>query len=114
MDTALPFPPSSAVGIPLLRLPPVLSIETTETFAAEIEAMNPSWGEPLNLDASATEIITTPGAQLLVAIDRTLTQAGGKLTLYNPRTDMINAFRMLGLEEQFNSWTTLNGSYANA
>lgn len=114
MDTPLPPPLSSAAGVFPLRLPPVLSIETTEAFAAEIEALAVPLSGPLGFDASATEIITAPGAQLLLAVDKALTQSGGKLILHSPRADMIDTFRLLGLEAQFNSWSNFNGSYANA
>ncbi len=104
-----PLPPEAAAAEQTLHLPPVFSIETVEAVASEIAALPLNAGTTLILDASATEILTTPGAQLLLSLDKTLSQIGGTLCLRNAGSDLAATMKILGLDSQFNTWSNANG-----
>lgn len=60
------------------------------------------------IDASKVEVVTTPGAQMIVALSRLLDRCGGKLTVKEPTEVFCKAFGILGLSENLNSWGVNN------
>lgn len=79
-------------------LPPVMTIETAETLAAELKQLPLPEKTRLTLDASQVENITTPGLQLIVSLDKTLAAQGGALLINGQTEQLVHAFRDSGLE----------------
>ncbi|MEI7669994.1 MAG: STAS domain-containing protein, partial [Pseudomonadota bacterium] len=79
-------------------LPTFMTIETVGTLAAEFK----QWSLPkkicVTLDASQVENITSPGLQLIVALEKTLTRNGNALTIIGKKELFIQAFKDAGLE----------------
>lgn len=89
---------TAASGALSLTLPPTMTIETAETFAAELKQLPLAEKTQLTLDAACVETITTPGLQLVVSLAKTLEAQSGKLTIINPRESFKHAFSDSGLE----------------
>ena len=105
-DTALSDVPATE-GTPFV-LPEALSIHTVESVAATLQEMVvPPYR--LTVDVSHVEVMTTPGAQLLLALGTTLAQCGGGLTLHQPSAALIDTFQQLGLASQLESWGVQHG-----
>lgn len=85
-------------------LPATLTIDTVESVAANILSLPLAQGKSLVLDASKTEIVTTPGAQLIFAISRTLKDLGGTLTVEQLNAGIAQAFEDLGLGASLAAW----------
>lgn len=79
-------------------LPSVMTIETVEVLAAELKQLPLSEKTDLVLDASHVESITTPGAQLIASLDKTLSAQGGTLTINGARNSFTRALKDVGLE----------------
>jgi len=79
-------------------LPEIMTIETAEVLAGELKQLPLSGKMTLGLDASRVESITTPGIQLIVALEKALTAQGGTLKMSGKRESFNNALRDLGLE----------------
>ncbi len=86
-------------------LPAAMTIETVEELQGKLRALVETSGKTVTLDASAVETVTTPGAQLLVALDKHLRGGGGKLLLRNPRASVTETFATLGLRQQMAEWS---------
>jgi anti-anti-sigma regulatory factor len=86
-------------------LPATITIDNIESLAKDLLALNIENGATLTLDASHTEIITTPGAQLLIALDKSLTNKCGKLIVYQPKDVLMTVFKSLGLEHYLTKWS---------
>lgn len=87
----------------LIALPAAVTIETVQTLADELKATPP--GAVLSLDAAVTEILTTPGMQLLLTLEKNLASTGGRFSLINVRDAVAANFRTLGLTEKFAEWS---------
>ncbi len=87
-------------------LPASLTIETVEDVLA---ALKERAGNRLTLDASATESLSTPGAQLLLSLAKRLTANGGALTITGEKPAFSQAFEQLGLASHFAAWRPTNG-----
>ncbi len=92
----------SVVSTPFV-LPAVMTIETAESLAAELKQLPLSEKTNLTLDASQVETITTPGLQLIVSLEKTLSAQGGSLTIQGQREPFIHAFKYTGLESLLNN-----------
>ena len=79
-------------------LPPIMTVETAESFAAELKQLPLAEKTQLTLDAAQVETITTPGLQLIVSLAKTLEAQSGTLTIINPRESFQHAFTDSGLE----------------
>lgn len=86
-----------------IPLPALLTIDHVETLATAWRALPTN--APLAFDAAATEIVTAPGAQLLLAFDAQLSRDGGNLVLLHTRGDVAETFQTLGLGAEFARWT---------
>lgn len=86
-----------------LVVPPALDIINAESFLTSLKDTAPDTA--LTLNAEKVERITTPGVQLLLSIDSTLTKGGGKLTLQSPSEIFNNALIDLGFEDKLNEWS---------
>lgn len=83
-------------------LPPMLTIETVDRLAAALSALpiaETKAAQTMQLDASLVEAITTPGMQLLLALQKTLTDAGGSVQLSGLRASCVEALRAAGMEK---------------
>lgn len=78
-------------------LPATITIESIEALAAEFKQWPFAEKTHLTLDASQVENITTPGLQLIVALEKTLSSQGGVLTVASMKESFINAFKDAGL-----------------
>lgn len=86
-------------------LPFAISISTVEALADEIRTHAAEASLSLTLDAANTEILTTPGIQLLLSLEKTLEQTGGDLRLINAKDTLTSVFQTLGLKEKFERWS---------
>lgn len=80
-------------------LPAVMTIETVAALAEELKQLPAG---VVTLDGSKTEILTTPGVQLLLSLQKNLSDAGGKLVLTQSQPIFTSAFAALGLTPQLN------------
>ena len=79
-------------------LPAVMTIETAEQLAADLKQLSFAEKANLTLDASQVETITSPGLQILVSLEKTLTALGGVLTIEGRRDAFVRALKDTGLE----------------
>ena len=86
-------------------LPASITIDNIEQLTKDLLALNIENGAGLSLNASQTEVITTPGVQLLIALDKALTNKCGSLTLIQPKDVLIGVFKSLGLENYLTKWS---------
>lgn len=86
-----------ALAAPSIALPAVLTIEAVEILAAEFKQLVLENDTHLQLDASAVERVTTPGIQLIVSLEKTVTDAGGILDIIGGKEEFNNAFADVGL-----------------
>ena len=93
----------------VLVLPETVTIENVEDLCAEARQINVLPEATLIIDASHTEILTTPGIQLLIAIAKSVQNAGGKLVISNPREPFKQSFAALGLGSRLTQWEVANG-----
>ncbi len=87
----------------IIMLPSAMTIATVETLATQLNDL-PANSQLVTLDASGTEIITTPGVQLLLSLHKTLTARGSALTVTNASDALAASFEQLGLKSQFSVW----------
>lgn len=92
----------------ILTLPRQLTIETAKAFAAEahekLDSMHSAKIYRLTLDAAATEVITTPGVQLVIALSRALEALNGSLQISRLRPSFKETFSELGLAGRLIEW----------
>lgn len=89
----------------VFALPSSLTIECAEALASSIVKQGvPDRGETFTLDASHTEIITTPGVQVILALSKTIAASGGKLSILKPSDTFIRNFEILGFTAELNEW----------
>jgi anti-anti-sigma regulatory factor len=85
-----------------VKLPQVLDLTQAqnlrETMAARLN------GEPLVLDASAVERMSTPCAQLLLAAGRAANLAGSPFQIIDASDVFRAALADLGLQAEFKNW----------
>jgi anti-anti-sigma regulatory factor len=103
MEEIYPQSQSAAIGCKnsdsiYFTLPASMTIETAEALAAELKQLPLEGKTHLTLDASHVEHITTPGLQLIISLDKTLSAQGGMLTINGRRDPFIRAFKDTGLE----------------
>jgi anti-anti-sigma factor len=79
-------------------LPEEMTIETAEALAAELKQLSLAEKTSLVLDASQVENITTPGLQLIIALEKSLTAQGSALVIKGKRDSFADAFKDAGLE----------------
>lgn len=87
-----------------ITLPAALSIDTVEALGNEIKAIPFSDNLQVVLDASQVDLVTTPGAQLLIALSKGVELHGGKLQILNSRTGVLDVFSQLGLSGETGKW----------
>ena len=80
MIGACMLPPNAAKTADF-TLPEILNIETVEAFAGEMRTLLGKQPRDLTIDVSKVQNITIPALQLIVAVEKTMTAAGGTLTL---------------------------------
>ncbi|MDX2073357.1 MAG: STAS domain-containing protein [Alphaproteobacteria bacterium] len=78
-------------------LPPVMTIETAEALAAELKQLPLAEKTSLTLDVSQVQNITSPGLQLIVSLEKTITAQGGRLTITGERDAFVCVFKDAGL-----------------
>ena len=104
-DTVTQDSPQNDKGHAVFVLPSSLTIESAEAFASAILKQGiPGNGEIFTLDASHTEIITTPGVQVILALSKTIAASGGKLSVLNPSETFTRNLETLGFTTELNEW----------
>lgn len=103
MSESIPTPDTTTIdGINIefitFMLPPAMTIEGVENLAAELKQLPLAEKTHLALDASQVENITTPGLQLIISLEKTVTAQGGTLTITHMRDLFIHNFKDAGLE----------------
>lgn len=81
-----------------LTLPALMTIETVEQLAAEFKQWPLVEKSSVTLDAGQVENITTPGLQLIVSLEKTLTSQGGVMAIIRKKDSFVRAFKDAGLE----------------
>lgn len=84
-------------------LPAAMTIAAMEDVCAELKKLEPT-PPALVLDAAATEILTTPGAQLLLSLAKRLEAGGVALSIINANATFFQALGQLGLSAQGDQW----------
>ena len=79
-------------------LPVEMTIETVEAVVADLKPLLCGEEAGLTLDASQVEVITTPGLQLIVALEKTIAARGGKLVVNGKQDGFTRAFAEAGLD----------------
>ena len=93
------------------KLSSALTIDNVENMAANFKRhLVENRHEPkLLLDASAVEVITTPGVQMIIALGKILERHSGKLEIITPTEVFAKAFETLGLKYLLEKWSISNG-----
>jgi len=87
----------------IFSFPASATIQNIEELIESVKKlMTP--GKNVIVDAAHTEVITTPGVQLLLSLARTLEQNGGALGLINPKETFTQTFDALGLKSRLTEW----------
>ena len=79
-------------------LPPNMNIETIEQLAIELKRFVSERKKSLILDVSKIENITTPGLQLILSLEKTLSASGNFLGMSGESIPLASAFKDAGLE----------------
>ena len=80
-----------------LLLPPAMTIETIESVAAEYKQFPLHEKLQLRVDASQLETISTPGIQLLLSLEKSVSMAGGHMVIENCAASVRPSFATLGV-----------------
>lgn len=96
-------PNENSPGGNVFTLPSAMTIETVESVSDNLKQMRIQ-PPTLVLNAAQTEILTTPGIQLLLSLAKTLQEQGIALVLTEPRAIFAQSFEQLGLAKQYASW----------
>jgi anti-anti-sigma regulatory factor len=75
-------------------LPSAITTQNAATLAETLRALDTT--KPQTLDATHTEVITTAGVQLLIALQKTLQQSGSALSVKGQGPAFRSAFTDLG------------------
>lgn len=78
-------------------LPPNMNIENIEAIANQLKNLVANKAN-ITLDASNVENITTPGVQLVIALEKSLSAMGKFLTVMGGGEHFTAAFKDIGLE----------------
>lgn len=83
-----------------------LTIDNMVSLSAELRQMleSGSTGTGVIIDASKVEVITTPGAQIIVSLGKLMERNNASLTITSPTEVFAKAFQMLGLENLLSKW----------
>ncbi|MDR3423583.1 MAG: STAS domain-containing protein [Alphaproteobacteria bacterium] len=81
-----------------LALPPVMTIETAEALAGIFRELPILEKTILTLDASQVESLTTPGAQIILSLEKALAARGGSLAVVGGREAFTRALADMGLQ----------------
>jgi anti-anti-sigma regulatory factor len=82
---------------PSLHLPPVLDLLAAASLCEQLQARLQS-GEPIDVDASEVERVSTPCLQVLTSALLSARSRGLGFTLRTPSPTLVSAFVDLGLE----------------
>lgn len=98
----MPTVPSDGADHPshaqTFTLPRHLTIETAEEVAAALKTQAANGGD-VALDASAVEVMTSPGLQLLIALSKTLAATQARWQLCDPRPALQPLLQEAGLHD---------------
>ena len=84
-------------------LPVALTIDTVEALAADF-CLRSYDGPTFTLDAAHVETLTTPGAQVILSLAKSLETQGVALRITHARPAVAQVFERLGLATQFSGW----------
>lgn len=90
------------------KLPSALTIETVEAILGDLRNI-PLGAEGVAVDAGTVDSITTPGVQLILALNKSVAQMGGKMKITQPSAVFSQTFQALGLGEQLSEWSKIDG-----
>lgn len=80
----------------MVTLPESLTIETVETATASLRQL--SFNADLLVDAARLERLTTPGIQLLLALEKRVLSSGYKLALQGMQEPVAEIIRYMGFD----------------
>lgn len=81
-----------------LVLPSSLTISTIDNFASEVKQLPLQQPMSLSIDGSRVESITTPAMQLIVALEKAVSAAGGTMVFTGKTHMLAQAFHDAGLD----------------
>lgn len=79
------------------RLPSLMTAETAELLTEKMREWSFNEAPSITLDASAVESISTSGAQILLALEKTVSTADGKLEITEHKDVVGQVLQELGL-----------------
>ena len=94
---------SGQTGKPI-TLPSVLNLGVAETLREQFVELSMQ-ETSLTIDASEVKTITTPCIQVLLAADRAMEEAGGRVVVTSPSSSFEAAFQDLGLNVIYKKWS---------
>ncbi len=84
--------------VPASALPPEMTIDTADTLIADFRILaTGGHGHSVILDASKVEVLSTAAIQLIVALEKSLTEGGGHLLIAGASESFRHAFADLGI-----------------
>lgn len=89
----------------ILALPSALTLENVEDFYTQLRKVEIKNGMTFELNAQNLSSITTPGMQVIISLARTVAQAEGKIHISWPTPSLKEAFKILGLDSEYEAWT---------
>lgn len=99
---------NSAAGA-VFHLPETADISYSSDLYKNLAKLFEEGPTDLAIDCSKVKRITTPCVQIILSAAQTLESQDKKFSLDHPSEDFCQAFFDLGLVEQFNKWSLMNG-----
>ena len=81
-----------------LQIPTSLTAETVQKVAEDMRGQQVERHKYVHLDFSETNILTSPGMQLLLSLEKTLSETGGIMVVSEVKSALREVFCDLGFE----------------
>lgn len=89
-------------GLSATTLSPVLDLANAQTLFESLKSIGDD--QPVTLDASAVERMSTPCVQILLAKARAVTAQGSSFRIVSASPAFVTALSDIGLEPEFKNW----------
>jgi hypothetical protein len=90
--------------IQYFSLPVAVTADTIVGVCAEVETLPLHEISVLSVNMGKVEVITTPGLQLLVSLEKTLGPRQGRLEVTDVGSNVRDVCRLCGLDEHLTRW----------
>jgi len=98
-----PLASNGTGGEGVMCMPRSLTAESVESVAAEMLAVRLDKKRHVTLDFSQVGILTSPGVQLIVALEKALMESSGTLVISEVKSAVAEVFSDLGFERLLRS-----------